>query len=181
MYFKFLARDAVVIGVAVLVWWLVAERSLGSGMAADLSGFVAGLLVGVSAFVLHEWGHAVGGFATGSVLHVNHDLRSPFIFSFDTRRNTLSQFVIMSLGGFVATAVLVFSFYRWLPDGLLATRVACGAALFLAFLGVVLELPLFVFALASRSVPTVAAVKVETRSAERSRDALGIGAASRPM
>ena len=171
MYLKFLARDGVLIAVALFVWWLVAERSLGIGMVADFSGFVAGVLLGVSAFVLHEWGHVIGGFVGPSILHANYDLHSPFSFSFDTRRNGLAQFVIMSLGGFAVTAAIVIGFYLWLPAGLLATRVACGAAMFLAFLGVVLELPLFVFAIASGNVPSAAAVKVEKRGPENSNGA----------
>ena len=160
MYAKFAARDASIIAIAVGTWWLIAARSAGTGFAADLSGFIAGLLVGFSATLLHEWGHLAAAVACGSVLQINHDLRSPFIYRFDPQHNSLAQFVIMSLGGFAVTAALVISVYVWLPDAWLASRVARGAVLFLAFLGVVLELPLFLFALATRRVPAAAAVKV---------------------
>jgi hypothetical protein len=61
-----------------------------------------------------------------------------------------------SLAAAKPAVATVSGFHRY------ATRVARGAALFLAFLGVVLELPLLLFALASGSVPAAAAVKVET-------------------
>ena len=171
MYAKFAVRDGAFIAVAWAVWWLVAESSAGGGWVADLTGFGAGLLVGGTAFVLHEWGHLAGALVSRSVLHLNHDLRAPFIYSFDARKNSLKQFVSMSLGGFVATAVLVISFYLWLPDDLLASRVARGAALFLAFLGVTLEVPLFVVALVTRRVPAVAAVKVRRERPEFATEA----------
>ncbi len=161
MYGKFIARDVIVIGIAALVWWLIAARSAGSGPIADLCGVVAGVMLGVAAYLLHEWGHVVAGLAAGSVMAINHNLRSPSMFSFDTQQNSLRQFVIMSLGGFVVTAVLVFSYYTYLPDTLLATRVARGAVGFLAFLAIILELPLFLYAIVSRGVPAAAAVKVQ--------------------
>jgi hypothetical protein len=166
MYAKFAARDASIIAIAAAVWWLVAARSAGTGYVSDFTGFVAGLLVGVSGVLLHEWGHLLAAVACGSVLQVNHNLRSTFIYSFDTRRNSLGQFVIMSLGGLAVTAALVISFYVWLPDTLLASRVARGVVLFLAFLGVTLELPLFLFALATRRVPGAAAVYVQSHLAQ---------------
>jgi len=163
MYAKFVARDGSIIAVALLIWWLAAEHSAGTGMLADFTGFVAGVLLGLSGSLLHEWGHLLAAVGAGSVLHANENLGSPFIFSFDPQRNSLSQFVIMSLGGLVVTVVLLVGFYAYLPDGLLASRVARGAVLFLAFLGVSLELPLFLFALGTRTVPAAAAVKVRQR------------------
>lgn len=161
MYLKFALRDAGIIAVAAALWWLLAERSAGVSMLADFSGFVVGVLFGVVAFVLHEWGHVVGAWFSGSTMTVNHNLRSPYIFSYDSSDNTLRQFVVMSIGGFVVTAVLVAAYYFYLPDDLLASRVARGGVLFLAFLGVVLEVPLLLFALLSKTVPEVAAVRVQ--------------------
>lgn len=160
MYAKFAARDGLIIAVAWLIWWLAAGYSAGSGLRADFTGFVAGVMLGAVGAVLHEWAHLLAALASRSVLLINHNLRSPFIFSYDSRENSLAQFVIMSSGGFVATAAIVILYYVYLPDALLASRVARGAALFLAFLGVFLELPLLLFALYSRAVPAAAAVRV---------------------
>ena len=163
MYIRFALRDASFITVALLVWWLAAESSAGTGLLADFTGVVAGVLLGLSGALLHEWGHLLAALAAGSVLRANENLASLFSFSFDSRQNSLAQFVIMSVGGFAVTAALVVGFYVYLPDGLLASRVARGVVLFLAFLGVTLELPLLLFALGTRGVPAVAAVKVQRR------------------
>lgn len=163
MYGRFIMRDGVLLALAVVGWWGLAERSGDSGALADLSGFIAGTLYGVAAFVLHEWGHVAGALLGRSHVQVNENLRSPFIFSFEAGDNSLRQFVIMSLGGFGMTALLVAGSYLYLPDAWLATRIARGAVLFLATLGITLELPLFLYALASRSVPAAAAVKVRQR------------------
>jgi len=163
MYGRFIARDAAVVALASLFWWWLADRSAGNDAFADLSGFLAGTLAGISAFLLHEWGHVLGAVLGRSTVQVNENLRSPFIFRFESQPNSLRQFVVMSLGGFVMTALLVAAAYLYLPDGLLATRVARGAVLFLAALGITLELPLFLFAVASGTVPEAAAVKVRHR------------------
>jgi len=59
----------------------------------------------------------------------------------------------MSVSGFIATALVLVFFYQGLPDEYLASRVARGSALFLALLGLTLELPLLLYGLATRSVP----------------------------
>ncbi len=139
---KFAARDATIILLAAMVWWLGAGVSAGTGPLSDLSGVVAGLLVGVSGFVLHEWGHLLAGFAAGATAYPNSNLVSASLFTFDSRRSTLAQFLIMSIGGFLVTGLFLLLVYWVLPDGLLATRVARGSILFLASLTVLLEFPL---------------------------------------
>lgn len=161
MAVKFALRDSAILATAALFWWLAAGLSGGPGAVADFTGLLAGLGVGASAYVLHEWGHLLAGLATGSVLQLNANLRSPFSFRFDAERNSIRQFVVMSLGGFAVTAAAVTFAYGALPDGLLATRVARGAVLALAFLTFVLELPLLLYGLARGRVPAEAAVKVD--------------------
>jgi hypothetical protein len=158
---KFALRDASLLGATLLFWWIAAERSAGPGPVADFTGLLAGLLAGASAYVLHEWGHLLTAFALGSTVGVNANLRSPFAFRFDPDHNSLAQFVGMSLGGFFVTGVVVAVAYGLLPEGLLATRVARGAVLFLTFLTVVLELPLLVYGIVRGRVPTEAAVRIQ--------------------
>ena len=61
----------------------------------------------------------------------------------------------MSFTGFAATFLVVWAFYTFLPDGLLATRVARGIAMFGLFLLVVIELPLVGWALWGPGLPPV--------------------------
>lgn len=164
MWAKFLARDGAILAAALLLWRGAAANSAGTGILADFTGFVSGILLGMSAYVLHEWGHVLGGLVSGSALRWNASLGSGFMFSFDTRRNSLSQFVVMSFGGFIATAVVMATYYVWLPDTLLATRIARGAVAFLAFLGLTLEVPLLLYSVLRGGVPDAAAIPMETES-----------------
>jgi hypothetical protein len=153
MFARLAARDATIVALAGGLWWLLASSSAGSGLAADLSGWVAGIAFFAAGYLIHEWGHVAGAFASSSVVQPGPGLHSPSVFRFDTDRNTRPQFLWMSLGGFVATGVLLWVAYGALPDGLLASRVARGGIAFLALLGVVLELPLVVYSLVTNKLP----------------------------
>lgn len=159
-YARFAARDALLLAGVVAAWALLAARSAGTGFVADFSGFVAGAGLGLAAYLLHEWGHVLAGLAGRSAMRPAATLGSRYLFSYDAETNSLRQFLGMSLGGFVVTAAIVWAYHVHLPDGLLATRVARGASLFLAFLGVVLELPLVFLAAWRGAVPREAAVKL---------------------
>jgi hypothetical protein len=160
------------VAAALGLWWALAERSSGTGAQADFAGVGVGLLFGVSAYLLHEWGHLLAALASRSTVRAAQSLRAAFIFQFDPDENSLGQFLFMSFSGFAATAVVVWAFYVFLPDGLLATRVARGASLVLAFTGLVLEFPLVLIALRNRSIPKVAAVPIHGEAASAS----GVGA-----
>jgi len=153
MLIRFLLRDLVIVGLSVALWWLLAGRSAGEGAVADLSGWIAGLMLGVCAYLAHEWSHYLGAVAMGSRVRVGSNLASGFLFSFESEGNSVVQFVVMSLAGFVATAAVVFAYYVFLPDAYLASRVARGGALFMALLGVTLEVPLLLSGVLTRRVP----------------------------
>jgi hypothetical protein len=158
MLLRFALRDLVIVALATSAWWGLAARSAEAGFVADLSGWIVGILLFACAYLVHEWSHYLGAVASGATVGIGENLASGFLFSFGSEGNTLSQFVVMSLGGFVATGAAVAFFYLGLPDAYLATRVARGGVLFLALLGVTLELPLLLYALITRSVPKQAAV-----------------------
>ena len=91
--------------------------------------------------------------ATGSHVEPGSSLRSAFVFGVDARRNTFAQVLVKSVSGFVATGRALWVYYGALPAHRLATRVARGAVVFLARLGLVLEVPLVLWGLATRRVP----------------------------
>ncbi|MFN8643528.1 MAG: hypothetical protein U0802_18395 [Candidatus Binatia bacterium] len=152
MFARLLGRDLLIAATVVGAWWLWAPLSAGSGPLADLSG----ALLGVGAFVVthlaHEWGHLLGGLATGSHVAAPARLTSPFLFSFDSQRNSQRQFVIMSLSGFAVTGVALYVAYGLLPEAQLATRVARGLVVFGAALTLFLEVPLLVISLLRGSI-----------------------------
>ncbi len=159
-YTRFIARDGGLLALAIALWWLLAERSAGAGATADFAGFVAGAMLGVAAYLLHEWGHVIGGLASGSAMTAAGPLSSRYLFRYDAEKNSLGQFLVMSSGGFLVTAAIVWAYHVYLPDGLLASRVARGASLFLAFLGLVLEFPLVLLAIYRGAAPAEAAVSI---------------------
>ncbi len=147
MFWKLAGRDGLILAGVAALWVLAAPWSGGRGALADLSGVVVGLGLGVGAFLLHEWGHLLGGLAARSEVHAPASLRSVYLFSFDSKRNSRRQFLVMSFSGFAVTALAVWLAYGLLPGELLATRVARGAVAFLASLTVFLEIPIVLVSL----------------------------------
>ncbi len=158
MLARFALRDFLIIALTLTLWWLLAARSAGSGAVADFSGWLVGLLMGVCAYLAHEWSHYLGAVAMGSRVGVGTNLASGFLFSFESEGNSVSQFVVMSVSGFVATAAVLFAYYTYLPDAYLATRVARGGVVFLALLTVVLEIPLLLTGIFTKKVPAQVSV-----------------------
>lgn len=152
MFTKFLVRDAILVVVVVLAWWLAWPLSVGDGPMADVSGVLLGLGAGLVSFVGHEWGHLAGALATGSRVAEAKSLAAPFFFSFDSKLNSQTQFVVMSLSGFAVTALALYVAYGLLPVESLATRVTRGLVVFSASLTVFLEIPLLTISLLKGSM-----------------------------
>ena len=165
MFARLAARDLAIVGAAVLVWRLGAQFSAADGALADFVGVAVGLLGGVCIFVLHEWGHLLGAFATGSAIRAPRTLATPFLFSFDSRRNSRRQFLVMSFAGWAATGACVWAAYALLPAGLFAARVARGVVIANALLVLVIEVPLVAFSLLTGRIPPV-----ETQAAPRAAE-----------
>ena len=155
MFAKLLARDVVIVAVAGGLWWLGAAASAGTGPLGDLAGVVAGLATGICVFLIHEWGHWLGAVGTGAKVTPARSLASPFLFSFDSRDNSRRQFLLMSFGGWIASALVAALAYALLPGDLFAARVARGVVSLNVFLIVLIELPLVVFSLVTGRVPPV--------------------------
>ena len=155
MFGKLLARDLGIAGVAGLLWKLAATASAGQGPLGDLAGVVAGFGTGVCIFVIHEWGHLLGAFATGSTVTPAQTLASAFLFSFDSRSNSRQQFLVMSFGGWIASGLAAAVAYTLLSPDLFAARVARGVVALNVVLIVVIEVPLVVWALVTGRVPPV--------------------------
>lgn len=155
MFTKLAVRDVLILALGVVLWQVAAHWSAADTMLGDFSGLVVGLVLGIGGYLLHEWGHLTGALLTGSRVEAPASLKTGFLFSFDSQQNDLRQFLVMSFSGFAATALVVWAFYSFLPDGLLASRVARGVALVGAFLTVFIELPLVGYALLGRGLPPV--------------------------
>ncbi len=154
---KLALRDAIVLALVTTAWLIVAPFTGGTGPFADLFGVLLGIGFGISVFLLHEWGHLLGGLAAGSrAFRAPATLRSIYLFSYDVKKDGRGTFLAMSFGGFAVTGAALVVAYGMLPAELLATRVARGSVAFLASLTVLLEFPLVLVSLVRhQSLPTV--------------------------
>lgn len=139
------ARDALIVTLTLLVWALVfAVDPVRAAPLALAVAIVAGALTALSSYLAHEWGHLIGAWLGGATVEVADRPSSVFLFRFDTERSGRRDFLAMSLGGFVASALSVAFLVVALPlEG--AAGTAGWIALALAALGVlatlVLEVP----------------------------------------
>jgi len=138
---KFALRDGALILVTVLGWPTGLQFSAGTGLMPETIGVLLGVMGGLCAWVLHEWGHVLAAKAVGSNLRAPTKLFSVYLFGFDNKQHTCAQFVVMALGGFVATG-LVFAFVMLvLPQDYLATKVVRGLVLLEIAVTAALEVP----------------------------------------
>jgi hypothetical protein len=166
MYAKLFARDLAIVATIAVLWRLGAGFSAGDGAIADLAGLLLGAALGACALPLHEWGHFLGGLASGSTMRPAESLRKLFAFSFSSQLNSQRQFLAMSIGGWAGTAAAVWVAYGLLPSELLASRVARGMTLLSVLLVVVNEVPLLVRAFWTGRIPPVETVG-SRRTAQR--------------
>ncbi|MGB5809223.1 MAG: hypothetical protein WBG86_01760 [Polyangiales bacterium] len=152
MFRNFVIRDVTILLATAGLWAttvrLGVDTTLGTIVAVS-----AGVGAAICAYNFHEWGHLVAARVTDSVYTPAQRVLSPFLFAYDEKQNTKRQFIIMSLGGFAATAVYVLVFWLGMPQELLASRVALRGALILASLTVIFEFPIFFRALLGSTVP----------------------------
>ena len=166
MFRGFLVRDLTILVATVLLWvWSVdleAETTL-----AHAVSITAGVGAAVCAYNFHEWGHLIAARLTDSVFTPARRLFSPFLFAYDDKENTPRQFVIMSLGGFAATAIYIGAFLAWMPRDQQAGITALRGAILLASLTVIIELPIFFRALIANTVPRTGVFKGPTVGGKR--------------
>lgn len=136
-----LVRDLLIVAASfgLLAWshWL---QDAEQGGATALA-WIAGVLLPVSGYLVHEWGHLVGCLLSRSVVHLPPTPLAVLLFRYDTGRNGREQFLAMFWGGFVASVLVVGLYLVILDWRYLADRIA----LVLTMLGVlatfVLEIP----------------------------------------
>jgi len=140
MFGKLALRELIVLIVCLGLWQLdAALRAQGGGIAIAVA-LVTALSTVLAGFLAHEWGHLGGAWLTRSAVAPG-GLFSPFVFYFDTERNTARQFVGMSLGGFVTSCVVVALVFALVPLRTLAGQLALGVVLLGVVATLILEVP----------------------------------------
>ncbi len=134
-------RDALLL-IASVVLLLVSHRMQDASQSGWIAlGWIAGILLPVCGYLVHEWGHLMGCLLSRSRVHFPSKPLAVLLFRYDTGRNDRRQFLAMFCGGFVASVAIV-ALYAWaLQWHYLADRIA----LLLTSMGVlatfVLEIP----------------------------------------
>lgn len=129
----FFVRDSA-IGLVTLMLWILP-------LGYESVEIARGVLLGLCALLLHEYGHLLGAALTGASVKPA-PLWSPFLFDLDTQTNSRTQLLWCSYVGFVATGLFLLLFWLFLPSQRLAGEIAMGIGLFLATLTVVIEFPI---------------------------------------
>lgn len=140
---RFIVRDVFVLTATVTL--LVLDAGLRAAPApTTLSaavGVVAGVLVALSGFLVHEWGHLLGARLSASAVHFPSRIAAPLLFHFDVTKNTRAQFLAMSMGGFIATLFAVAAVVRIADRSAWSGRTALVLTVVGVIVTFVLELP----------------------------------------
>jgi hypothetical protein len=126
MFLRFAVRDTVLLVLCVLLWQYTLQQQaagLNSWVSIPLQVGVA-LLTTLVGFLVHEWGHLLGALAYRGKVHAPHRWYELFLFHFDGRGNNARQFIAMSVGGFIASGLVVAVLVTALPLGTLAGLLA---------------------------------------------------------
>ena len=96
-------RDAVIVAVTLLLWW--------GAQSIEALGIIAGIGLGMSAYLLHEWAHLLA--AIRQKAPVEFATRWYAIFLFNMRTAVISKraFFDISFAGFFATLLTLLFFY----------------------------------------------------------------------
>ncbi|AXQ27399.1 hypothetical protein D0B54_01265 [Solimonas sp. K1W22B-7] len=138
---KLLLRDlALVAATVALVGWSHVLQTAASALHWPLA-ILAGALVAVSGYLAHEWGHLLGALSRGSRVELPPQLAAVFLFKFDSDRNDRRQFLAMSMGGFIASILVVALLLAVLDLHYWADRIALGLVVLGVAATFILEVP----------------------------------------
>ena len=136
-------RDAVIVAVTLLSWW--------GAQSIETLGIIAGIGLGLSAYLFHEWAHLLA--AIRQKASVEFATRWYAIFLFNMRTAVISKraFFDISFAGFFATLLTLLFFLSLPPSNVQA--VALLLAQCLAALTLIFEAPIAIWAMITDRVP----------------------------
>ena len=136
-------RDAVIVAVTLLSWW--------GSQSIETLGIIAGVGLGMSAYLFHEWAHLLA--AIRQKASVEFATRWYAIFLFSMRSAVISKraFFDISFAGFFATLLYLLFFLSLPPSNVQA--VALLLAQCLAVLTLIFEAPIAIWAMVTDRVP----------------------------
>lgn len=138
---RLLMRDLTILALTVLaVSWSHQLQAAGAALHWPLA-ILGGALVAVSGYLVHEWGHLLGALAGHSRVELPQTLAAVFLFKFDSDRNNRSQFLGMSMGGFIASGLVLVILAFLLSLQFWADRIALGLTVLGVIATFILEVP----------------------------------------
>ena len=136
-------RDSVILAVTLLSWW--------GAQSIETLGIIAGIGLGLSAYLFHEWAHLLA--AIRQKASVEFATRWYAIFLFNMRTAVISKraFFDISFAGFFATLLTLLFFLSLPPSNVQA--IALLLAQCLAALTLIFEAPIAIWAMITDRVP----------------------------
>jgi hypothetical protein len=153
MPWKHALRDLTLVVITLLFWRADATLRHASGLLSVLVAVIAGSLAAFAGYLVHEWGHLLGARVSRSVVRLPASPAEIFLFNFNSDRNSREQFLLMSCGGFLASALVIILFLAVLPFPSLASLVAFALTVAGVIATAVLEIPPFVRVLRGGALP----------------------------
>jgi hypothetical protein len=153
-------RDLALLAATLVLWRADAAVRGDAGVWPVLIAVATGTLTTFIGYLAHEWGHFAGARAGGSIVRVPTSAREILLFNFDSDRNSREQFLLMSSGGFLASALVIALFLAVLPLPSLAALIALGLTAAGVIATAILEVPPFVRVLRGGEIPRGGAVPV---------------------
>ena len=158
---RFLWRDAVIVLLTVALWIGILTFRLPAAIEV-----ICGLLTGLCALQLHEWGHVYGGLQAEAAIYPPRRLFSPFLFGIDNTHTTRAQFLSLTWPAFAATAAYILAFWFLLPHDQLAGRVAVTMGSISAALTVLIEFPIAGYVYRTGKIPNTALFKQSVQAGD---------------
>jgi F0F1-type ATP synthase assembly protein I len=153
-------RDLVLLALTLALWtWDARLRTEPTSALSIAVALTTGFMTALCGYLVHEWGHLVGAWTGGSVVHLPESAASTFLFRFDSDRNTREQFLRMSWGGFLASGVSIVLLLLVLPLDAWSGRVAFGLVAAGVAATLILEVPPFRRVARGAAIPTGAAYR----------------------
>lgn len=140
--------------VVGVLWLIEARLPHTSSWATQAFRVFVGLATVVPGALLHEWGHLVAALATRSQVHYPAGWIDKLLFDFDVETNDRRQFLIMSAGGYLGSAIGVALFVWLLPLDRLSGQVALAGAALGMVVSMIIEMPTTIRVLFGHAPPT---------------------------
>lgn len=136
-----LLRDLLLISASIGLLLFAHDLEAGTSMLRIPVALLAGVMLAVTGYLLHEWGHLLGALLSRSVVHLPDGVTDVFLFRFDTGLNTNRQFMWMSVGGFIASGIVVYVYATELALDRLADQTALALTAAGVIATIILEFP----------------------------------------